>query len=75
MNEDEAEQSIPDDLEAKSIDHITSIAKGAIGAIPFLGPLMTEVIFSRVPGLQQEREIKFARILEARLSEVEQFVQ
>lgn len=59
------------DLETKTIDTLVKFGKGAVGIVPFVGPLMSEILFSKVPGLRQERVVKFVQILEERLTSLE----
>lgn len=60
-----------DALEENVKDRLVAIARGAASAIPFAGGLLGEVITEVIPGLRQDRLVKYVRLLEARLSTLE----
>jgi hypothetical protein len=64
------------DLAVGSADYVASAAKAALGAVPFAGSLLAELAGAVIPNQRIERIVKFAAILEDRLSGLEQeFVQ
>ena len=64
-----------DDLRIKAIDQIVASAAGIAGAIPLIGPTMSELLFTTVPGLRQQRIVDYARLLESRLALLEEEVR
>ncbi len=66
--------SANDSLEDRINDIAVSVTKGAVGAIPFVGGLMAEIIGQVVPNQRLDRIADFARALAARLQHIEQNV-
>ena len=64
-------ESLPDDLDSRSVDIPVALARGAVGLVPFIGPLLAEVIGVTIPGQRSDRIAKFARELNFRLKAVE----
>lgn len=62
-------------IKSHSVDHITSLAKGALGTIPIMGPLLAEVAGFVIPNQRIDRISRFAKALENRLADLEDFVQ
>lgn len=60
------------ELEDRPIDYVTTAAKGALGAVPFVGSLLAELAGNVIPNQRIDRITKFAVLLESRLSELEQ---
>lgn len=60
------------ELSNSSIDHVTSVVKGAIGMIPILGPLLAEIAGTLIPNQRIDRLAKFAEELNYRLMGVEE---
>ena len=56
-------------MNTKKTDIATIIGKGALGAIPFFGPLMAEVLGAIVPNQRIERIESFLKLLESKISE------
>lgn len=69
------DSSSEDDLGIKAIDQIVASAAGIAGAIPIIGPTMSELLFTTVPGLRQQRIVDYARLLEIRLTSLEKEVR
>ena len=61
-------------LSVQPIDHIVSTVKGAIGAVPFAGPLLAEIAGSVIPNQRIDRLTRFAQLLGERLANVEEKV-
>ncbi|MFP4437330.1 MAG: hypothetical protein ACLFVO_08790 [Chloroflexaceae bacterium] len=53
-------------------DLITLFSKGALGALPIVGPLAAEIIGTLIPDQRIDRIARFLHALEQRLTEVEQ---
>lgn len=48
------------ELKNSSIDHVTSVVKGAIGVVPFAGPLLAEIAGTLIPNQRIDRLVKFS---------------
>lgn len=59
-------------LENQRTDYVTSAAKAALGAVPFVGSLLVELAGVVIPNQRIDRIVKFATALEQRLSKIEQ---
>jgi len=59
------------DIENRRTDLVVSMTKGLAGAIPFFGPMVSEVIGNIIPDQRQDRIIKFCHMLQEKLSNVE----
>ena len=64
-------ESLPDDLALGSADYSMALVRGATGLVPFVGPLLAEVIGITIPSQRSDRIAKFARELDYRLKAVE----
>jgi hypothetical protein len=53
-------------------DYVAMAAKSIVGAVPFVGSLLVEIVGTTIPNQRTDRIAKFASILEERLSQVEQ---
>ncbi len=60
------------ELSNKPIDYVTSAIKGTLGAVPFAGSLLAELAGTVIPNQRLDRIVKFAEILESKLSNLEQ---
>lgn len=60
------------DLKSNTTDHVVSVAKIALAAVPAIGSPLAEIIGTIIPNQRIDRVAKFATTLEARLSTVEQ---
>ncbi len=60
------------ELSNKPIDYVTSVIKGTLGAVPFAGSLLAELAGTVIPKQRLDRIVKFAEILEGKLSTLEQ---
>ncbi len=58
-------------LAIRPVDHVTSVVKGAIGAVPIAGPLLAEIAGTLIPNQRIDRLAKFAETLGERLADVE----
>lgn len=58
-------------LEQQSMDHIMTVARATISAIPIVGPLLTELAGVIVPNQRLTRIAKFAAELEKKLHDLE----
>ena len=65
-------ESGPESLASRSVDHLTALVRGAVGAVPMFGPLLAEVITVTIPNQRIDRVVKFSEELERRLREVEE---
>ena len=54
-------------LESNARDHLVSAAKGAAGALPFVGSMVSEVLDYVVPNLRFERVVAFLKTLDERI--------
>lgn len=51
---------------------VSILAKGALGAIPFVGPLAAEIIGTVIPNKRLERIEKLLSVLEAKIQRDDQ---
>lgn len=58
-------------LRTQKSDIAALLAKGGLGAIPYAGSLLAEVIGAVIPNQRTDRIVKFAEKLELRLSKIE----
>jgi hypothetical protein len=65
-------QNLVPSLQNDTSDYVTSAAKSALGAVPFVGSLLAEVAGIVVPNQRIDRIVKFAQALERRLAHLEQ---
>jgi hypothetical protein len=61
----------PPALSPSATDYVVSAAKSALGTIPFVGSLLTEIAGSIIPNQRVDRIAKFAEELDHRISEIE----
>lgn len=59
-------------LAANRVDGLTSLAKGILGAAPFIGPTLAEIVGHIIPNQRIDRIVKFVRLLDERLQKFEQ---
>lgn len=59
------------DLQPNSQDYVASAAKAALGAVPFVGSLLSELAGTVIPNQRVDRVVKFAEQLERRLNDVQ----
>jgi len=64
-------ERIRDELKPRAADHTTTVAKGILGALPFVGSMLAEVVGQVIPQQRMDRIVDVLGRLEARLSEVE----
>lgn len=60
-----------DDLDDNLRDRLVAASKGAVGFFPVLGGPLGEAIEQVIPGLRQDRIVKYIRNLEGRVTELE----
>lgn len=60
-----------DSLAPSTSDYVASAVKAALGAVPFVGSLLTEIAGSIIPNQRIDRLVRFAGELEDRLSAVD----
>ncbi|MDF0706982.1 hypothetical protein [Flagellimonas okinawensis] len=58
------------ELNSNKSDLIASIAKSAVGAVPFAGSLLSELVSSVIPNQRIDRLTKYVKILEQKLSQI-----
>jgi outer membrane murein-binding lipoprotein Lpp len=68
MNE---ETNLPEPIKAQAIDYVSSGAKAILGAVPFVGSLLSEIAGSIIPRQRVDRIADFAGKLEARINHLE----
>jgi hypothetical protein len=59
-------------LEPNTRDRLVSVAKGAAGALPFIGSIVSEVLDSVIPNLRFERVVGFLKTLEEKVGELDE---
>jgi hypothetical protein len=59
-------------LDKNKLDTATALARGVVGAVPFLGPLLAEVIGVIIPQQRLDRVVDMLTRLDNRLQETEQ---
>lgn len=64
-----------DHLQSNRSDYVASAAKAALGTVPIFGSLLSELAGTVIPNQRTDRIVKFAHLLEFRLSNLEEFVR
>ncbi|MBC7817000.1 MAG: hypothetical protein IAG10_08945 [Planctomycetaceae bacterium] len=59
------------ELKSKPVDWAVVLTKGGLGAIPFVGSLLAEVIGNVIPSQRHDRLARFLKMLDERLQTVE----
>ena len=59
-------------LKRACVDYSVLVAKGAIGAVPYVGPLIAELLGTFIPGQRTDRIVKFVRELGKKVADLEQ---
>lgn len=59
-------------LQPNTSDYVTTAAKAALGAVPFAGSLLAELAGTIIPNQRVDRIVKFAHVLERKLSALEE---
>lgn len=67
-----SENAAKDSLDSQHRDRATSVGKAVLGAIPFAGPLLTEIMIGVVPSLKEERLINYVRLINSRVEALEE---
>jgi len=70
MTEDD--HQLPESIKVQAVDYVSSGAKAILGAVPFVGSLLTEIAGSIIPRQRVDRIADFAGRLESRISHLEQ---
>ena len=65
------ERSKESALKSRTVDYVLSAARAAVGPIPIVGPLISELVGTVVPNQRVERIAKFLEELERRVRELE----
>ncbi len=60
------------ELDSNSRDRLVSIAKGAAGALPFVGSAVSEIMESVIPNLRFERVVTFLKTLDEKVGEIDE---
>ncbi len=63
---------MPDELDPKAADYVTSLAKASLGAVPFAGSLLAELPGTVIPKQRIDRIADFARHLEQQIHALNQ---
>jgi hypothetical protein len=74
-SDQKAEQEIsalPATVATSRVDQVVSLAKGIVGAVPYIGPIVAEVIGAIIPNQRADRITRFLEILDERVAEIEQ---
>ncbi|MBE9101156.1 hypothetical protein [Vacuolonema iberomarrocanum] len=58
-------------ISTRPVDHVTSTIKGVVGAVPIVGPFLTEVVGTLVPNQRVDRIADFAQKLHDRIELLE----
>lgn len=59
------------DLKQDKTDALVATAKSVLGAVPFAGPLLSELVGNLIPNQRLDRLTKYVKELEARLSRID----
>lgn len=59
-------------LDQNARDHLVSLAKGAVGALPFIGSIVSEIIESVIPNQRFDRVVIFLKTLEEKVSGIDE---
>lgn len=59
------------ELNESSVDRMTTAIKLAVGHVPAIGPIISELIGSVIPNQRIDRIVRFIEFLDARLTELE----
>jgi hypothetical protein len=62
---------LPDAVRAQAVDYVTSGVKSALGAVPFVGSVLSEIAGSIIPSQRIDRIADFAAKLEVRIRDLE----
>jgi len=60
-----------EDLEQNKTDTLVASAKSVLGAVPFAGPLLSELVSNLIPNQRIDRLTKYVKELEVRLSNID----
>ena len=64
-----------DSLDNQAVDYVLTAARSAVGPLPIVGPLLSELVGVAVPNQRLDRIAKFAGELERRLQKLESSAQ
>jgi hypothetical protein len=60
------------ELSTNGRDRLSSVAKSAAGALPFVGTMVGEIIDSVIPELRIERVVNFLKIIDERVEKIDE---
>lgn len=66
--------TLPEPIKTRAVDYVVSGAKAVLGAVPFVGSLLTEVAGSIIPRQRIDRIADFAAKLQERIDHLEEDV-
>ncbi len=58
------------DLENNRTDHLVTIAKSALGLVPFAGSILAEITGNIIPNQRMDRLVKYVKLLDEKLSKI-----
>lgn len=59
-------------LGVNNVDRATTLAKGVFGAVPYIGPIMAEVIGATIPNQRLDRIVNYVQVLDEKLNGINQ---
>ena len=59
--------------DTQKVDYVVAAAKGVLGAIPFVGSLLSELAGIVIPNQRIDRIEKFAKVLAERISKIDEY--
>ena len=62
---------MPDDIERNKTDILVASVKSVLGAAPFAGPMLSELVGNLIPNQRIDRLTKYVKELETRLSNID----
>ena len=65
------ESNIPEEIKIQAMDYVAAGARSVLGAAPFVGSLLVELVGTVIPNQRIDRIAKFASALERRMSDLE----
>jgi hypothetical protein len=67
MDQDTRQRS----LTTNRVDGLTSLARGVLGAAPFVGSVLAEIVGHVIPNQRVDRIVEFVRLLDERIQQIE----
>lgn len=68
---EEEDGNLPQEIQTRAIDYVSSAARAALGAVPFVGSLLVEIAGTIIPKQRVDRIADFAAKLDARIGNLE----